>query len=132
MKLGFCHLGFWVCSERHVWYVTERPSEEEEEEKRRGRGGSFGGVGPRTYLKARLPTLPTEWGVYNQLGSEASSLCFYYWLCVQAERRLLCLARLVAKLYFWGAVGISMPPLLLAQIRLLCDPSLQCFDLVPF
>lgn len=29
MKLGFCHLGFRVCSVRHVWYVTKRPSKEE-------------------------------------------------------------------------------------------------------
>ena len=29
MKLGFCRLGFRVCSVRHVWYVTKRPSKEE-------------------------------------------------------------------------------------------------------
>lgn len=36
--------------------------------------------GTRAHLKGRRPSPPTEWGVHNQLGSEASSLCFYYWL----------------------------------------------------
>ena len=29
-------------------------------------------------MKGRRPSPPTEWGVPNQLGREASSLCFYY------------------------------------------------------
>lgn len=36
--------------------------------------------GTRAHLKGRRPSPPTEWGVHNQLGSEASPLCFYYWL----------------------------------------------------
>ena len=34
--------------------------------------------GTRAHLKGRRPSPPTEWGVPNQLGREASSLCFYY------------------------------------------------------
>lgn len=36
-------------------------------------------------MKGRRPSPPTEWGMHNQLGSEASALCFYY--------RLLCTTR---------------------------------------
>lgn len=36
--------------------------------------------GTRAHLKGRRPSLPTEWGAHSQLGSEASSLCFDYWL----------------------------------------------------
>lgn len=43
MKLGFCHLEFWVCSVRLVWYVAKGPSEqEEEEEEQAGRGVGVG------------------------------------------------------------------------------------------
>ena len=75
MKLGFCHLGFRVCSVRHVWYVTKRPSKEEAAE------------GDQSPLE-RETAIPANWmGRAQPAGREASSLCFYMGPCVQPERR---------------------------------------------
>lgn len=125
MKLGFCHLGFRVCSVRRVWYVTKRPSEEE----------VAVAEGDRSPLEREAAIPASELGVHGQLEREAPSLCFY--------DRLLCTTRKAppSSGHAWllrsvpgGLCASQMPPPPPTPDRpgLLYDKSLRHSHPVPF
>lgn len=88
MKLGFCHLGFRVCSVRHVWYVTKRPSKEEAAEGDQSPLERETAI-PANWMGCAQPA--GEWGlfivlwllalVYNQKGGPLPKACLVATIC---------------------------------------------------
>ena len=95
MKLGFCHLGFRVCSARRVWYVTQRPSEE-----------AAAVEGTRAHLKGRRPPRQLNGACTARWGGGPPLCAFIAGSCVQPERRPLLKACPVAMICSWGLVCI--------------------------
>lgn len=123
MKLGFCHLGFWVCSVRHVWYVTKRPSKEEAAE------------GDQSPLE-REAAIPAKWmGRAQPAGERGLFIVLLLWALVYNQKGgPLPKACLVATICSWGVVSIpNGSPFLARQawVAQLTKPPASWYPILP-